>query len=95
MQWAARTSGLGTTILRFSHTQDARELLDPDSFFSGPRFFLQPRIRQQEAFGNMAAVAALRAVDDGTPALLLARNEHGRPYRMMITDARDMSAGCC
>ncbi|MGL5115523.1 MAG: NAD-dependent epimerase/dehydratase family protein, partial [Beijerinckiaceae bacterium] len=58
VRWAGRTAGLQTTILRFSHTQDAMELLDPDSFFSGPRFFLQPRIRQQEAFGNGAAVAA-------------------------------------
>lgn len=93
VHWAARTSGLKSTILRFSHTQEASELLDPDSFFSGPRFFLQPRIRQQEAFGNKAAVAALRAVDDGTPAMVLARNEQGRPFRMMITDARDMVTG--
>jgi UDP-glucose 4-epimerase len=93
IQWAARASGLKITILRFSHTQDAAELLDPESFFSGPRFFLQPRIRQQEALGNMAAVAALRAVDDGQPAMVLARNELGRPYRMMITDTRDMVSG--
>lgn len=91
--WAGRSAGLATTILRFSHTQDASELLDPDSFFSGPRFFLRSRIRQQEGFGNAAAVAALRAVDDGTEALVLARNENGRPFRMHITDARDMVAG--
>lgn len=93
VHWAARAGGLQTTILRFSHTQEASELLDPDSFFSGPRFFLHPRIRQQEAFGNAAAVAALRAVDDGTPAMVLACNENGRPFRMMITDARDMVSG--
>ena len=91
-RWAGR-GGLAVTILRFSHTQEATELLDPDSFFSGPRFFLQPRIRQQEAFGAHAAVAALRAVDDGTPALVLARNARGRPFRMHITDARDMVSG--
>ena len=51
-----RTSGVPATILRFSHTQDASELLDPGSFFSGPRFFLKPKIRQQEGFGNAAAV---------------------------------------
>ncbi|MGL4241696.1 MAG: NAD-dependent epimerase/dehydratase family protein, partial [Beijerinckiaceae bacterium] len=93
VRWAGRSAGLQTTILRFSHTQDANELLDPDSFFSGPRFFLGSRIRQQEAFGNRAVVDALRAVDDGKPALVLARNENGRPYRMHITDARDMVAG--
>ena len=47
-----RTSGVAATILRFSHTQDADELLDPASFFSGPRFFLHPKIRQQESFGH-------------------------------------------
>ncbi|WP_186416897.1 NAD(P)-dependent oxidoreductase [Bosea sp. CS1GBMeth4] len=88
-----RTSGIPATILRFSHTQDASELLDPGSFFSGPRFFLQPKIRQQEAFGNAAAVAALRTIDDGREALVLSRNEAGRPFRMHITDTRDMVAG--
>lgn len=88
-----RTSGTPATILRFSHTQDAGELLDPGSFFSGPRFFLQPKIRQQEGFGNQAAVAALRAIDDGREALVLSRNEAGRPFRMHITDTRDMVAG--
>lgn len=93
VRWAGRSARLPFTILRFSHTQAASELLDPDSFFSGPRFFLQPRIRQQEAFGAAAAVAKLRAVDDGTPAMVLARNEVGRPFRMHITDARDMTSG--
>ncbi len=93
VRWAGRSHGLPFTILRFSHTQDAAELLDPDSMFSGPRFFLQPRIRQQEAFGNRAAVSALRAADDGAPAMVMARNEKGRPFRMMITDTRDMVAG--
>lgn len=88
-----RTSGTPATILRFSHTQDASELLDPGSFFSGPRFFLQPKIRQQEGFGNQAAVTALRAIDDGAEALVLSRNEAGRPFRMHITDTRDMVAG--
>ncbi len=88
-----RTSGVPATILRFSHTQDASELLDPGSFFSGPRFFLQPKIQQQEGFGNRAAVAALRAIDDGRETLVLSRNEAGRPFRMHITDTRDMVAG--
>ena len=93
VRWAGRSARLPFTILRFSHTQDASEILDPDSFFSGPRFFLQPRIRQQQAFGNMAVAERLRALDDGAPAMVLARNEQGRPFRMHITDARDMVAG--
>lgn len=93
VKWAGRSAKLPFTILRFSHTQAASELLDPDSFFSGPRFFLHSRIRQQEGLGNAAVVARLRAVDDGTPAMVLARNENGRPFRMHITDARDMVGG--
>lgn len=93
VRFVERTTGIPATILRFSHTQDAEELLDETSFFSGPRFFLHERIHQQEAFGNAAAVAALHAVDDGTPALLLSRNDTGRPFRMHITDTRDMVEG--
>jgi UDP-glucose 4-epimerase len=90
---AERTSGVAATILRFSHTQDAGELLDPSSFFSGPRFFLHPKIRQQEGFGNRAVVDRLKAVDDGRETLVLSRNEQGRPFRMHITETRDMVEG--
>ncbi|MCB8821081.1 NAD-dependent epimerase/dehydratase family protein [Microvirga rosea] len=88
-----RTSGIPATILRFSHTQDAAELLDPSSFFSGPRFFLHAKIRQQENLGNTAAVQRLMAVDDGREALVVSRNENGRPFKMHITDTRDMIDG--
>lgn len=93
VRFTERSAGLPATILRFSHTQDASELLDETSFFSGPRFFLQPKIRQQEGFGNATAVAALKAIDEGAPALVLSRNESGRPFRMHITDTRDMVEG--
>jgi len=88
-----RSGAFETVILRFSHTQDAAELLDEESFFSGPRFFLRPRIRQQENFGNTAIADLLRSKDIGEPAHVLARNENGRPFRMHITDTRDMVAG--
>ncbi|MCA1404376.1 NAD(P)-dependent oxidoreductase [Ensifer sp. IC3342] len=93
VKFQGRASALETVILRFSHTQNAGELLDPDSFFSGPRFFLRPKIKQQEGFGNRAAADLLRAADPGKPALVLTRNENGRPFRMHITDTRDMSSG--
>jgi UDP-glucose 4-epimerase len=89
----ARSAGLETVILRFSHTQDADELLDPTSFFSGPRFYLRARIRQQEAFGNAAVVAALAPHDDGTEKLLVSRGRDGTVFRMPITDTRDIVAG--
>lgn len=88
-----RAGKMETVILRFSHTQDASELLDEGSFFSGPRFFLQPRIKQQENFGNHAVAEILRKLDTGESAHILTRNENGRPYRMHITDTRDMVQG--
>ncbi|HTV69423.1 MAG TPA: NAD(P)-dependent oxidoreductase [Rhizobiaceae bacterium] len=88
-----RVSEMETVILRFSHTQNATELLDPQSFFSGPRFFLRPKVRQQDGFGNMAAVDRLKAADPGGEALVLSRNEAGRPFQMHITDTRDMAQG--
>lgn len=88
-----RARSMETVILRFSHTQDASELLDEESFFSGPRFFLRPRIRQQESLGNTAVADLLRSKDIGTPAHVLARNQNGRPFRMHITDTRDMVSG--
>jgi UDP-glucose 4-epimerase len=93
VKFHGRTSRMETVILRFSHTQDATELLDPGSFFSGPRFFLRPRIRQQEDFGNHAVAQLLKAADPGTEAHILARNESGRPFKMHITDTRDMVQG--
>jgi UDP-glucose 4-epimerase len=89
----ARTTGMETVVLRFSHTQDATELLDPDSFFSGPRFYLRARIRQQTAFGNSAVVDALKPHDDGTEKLLVSRGRDGTVFRMPITDTRDLVAG--
>ena len=88
-----RTSRMDTVILRFAHTQDARELLDEDSFFSGPRFFLHSRIKQQESMGNHDMAALLRRHDIGEPAHILLRNERGRPYRMHITDTLDLIEG--
>lgn len=93
VQFFARAYGMATVILRFSHTQDASELLDPASFFSGPRFYLRPRIRQQESFGNAAVVEALRPFDDGTEKHLISRGQDGALFRMPITDTRDIAAG--
>ena len=88
-----RCYGLGTVILRFSHTQDATELLDPNSFFSGPRFYLKAKIRQQRDFGNIAVVGALESLDTGKNKLVVSCSEDGRPYRMGICDTRDTVKG--
>jgi UDP-glucose 4-epimerase len=94
MTWFfARAYEIGATVIRLPHTQDAAELLDPDSPFSGPRFFLRPKIAQQRAFGNDKVVALLSAFDDGSERLLLSRGADGTPYRMPIADTRDTAEG--
>lgn len=57
--FAGRSNGWDTVVLRFSHTQDPAEILDPDSFFSGPRFFASRRLERERAAGNAEVVAAL------------------------------------
>ena len=76
-------------ILRFSHTQDASELLDPNSFFSGPRFYLHAKIRQQREFGNDRVAELLESYDDGDNKLVISCSKDGRAHRMGISDTRD------
>lgn len=89
----ARRYDMPATVLRFPHTQDATELLDPRSFFSGPRFFLRQKLRQQRSLGNAETVAVLEGCDDGRERLLLSRAADGTPYQMPIGDARDVATG--
>lgn len=90
-------NGHAFAIARFSHTQAASELLDPTSFFSGPRFFIKAKIRQLRTLPTSPAVertiAALeKAADDGND-LYIGRSPEGVPYRMGIGDARDLAEG--
>jgi len=94
MTWFyARSYDMPATVLRFPHTQDATELLDPCSVFSGPRFFLRQKLEQQRQAGNTEAVELLRPYDDGTDRLVLSRSPDGTPHRMPIGDSRDVAAG--
>jgi len=89
--------GLSAAIVRLSHTQAAEELLDPQSFFSGPRFFVGPRLRALQAAPptpvTLEAIRRLQAVRAEGDQLLLACGDDGGPYRMGIADARDIASG--
>lgn len=91
--FAGRTQGWSTVVLRFAHTQDPAELLDPDSFFSGPRFFASRRLPRELAAGHDGAASTLApfADDDGT--LLLAHRADGEPVRMGILATADLAHG--
>lgn len=88
-----RTSQLEVVILRFSHTQDAVELSDPDSSMSGPRFFLAAKARQQESFGNISFASELRELDADEGKMYIATDPTGRPFRMGICETRDLVSG--
>lgn len=91
--FGGRVNGWATVALRFSHTQHPAELLDPDSFFSGPRFFASRRHRKALAAGDTALADQLApyAADDRT--LLVARREDGAPVQMGILAAADLAHG--
>jgi len=91
--FAGRTAGWATVVLRFSHTQDPAELLDPDSFFSGPRFFASRRIERERAAGHDAVVAALEPHSHDDSTLLVAHREDGAPVQMGILATPDLTAG--
>lgn len=90
-------AGLPFCILRFSHTQIASELLDPNSFFSGPRFYVNAKLRQLRNLPSSPAVAqsiaALEAVATDDEQHYIGCAPDGTPYRMGMCDARDMGQG--
>lgn len=86
-------TGLPCTVLRLEHTQRAAELLDPSSFFSGPRFYLRARITRERSLGHTALADLLARHDRGGERLLLLRDGEGRTTRMPITDHRDTVQG--
>lgn len=86
--------GLETCVLRFPHTQSADELVDPNSFFSGARFFLSGKIRQLEFFGNQKVADKLKPLaDKGEQIIIQHGEEDNKPYMMHISDVRDTAAG--
>lgn len=93
VRFYGRKHQLPYVMLRFSHVQDAAELLDPHSFFSGPRFFLAERVAKERAAGNHELADALaKHAGDDEHTLLAATREDGVPARMCILDATDMAA---
>lgn len=97
VQHFTRRAGLRCCILRFSHTQSAEELFDPNSFFSGPRFYVNAKLRQLRRLPASPAIeksiAALEAVATPEEQHYIGCSPDGVPYRMAMCDARDMASG--
>jgi UDP-glucose 4-epimerase len=97
VQHFAHRTGLRYCILRFSHTQSAEELFNQNSFFSGPRFYVNAKLRQLKRLPASPAVektiAALEAVATPEEQHYIGCSPDGTPYRMAMCDARDMASG--
>ena len=94
----AAARGLEVCILRFAHTQAADELLDPEGSFSGPRFFVAPKLRQLRGLPRTPPVAeSIARLEEvktgGRDHLYIGCDRKGRPYRMAICDVRDLVQG--
>lgn len=93
VRYYTRRYSIPSVILRISHTQNAEELLNPESFFSGPRFFLKPKIKRFKELDRKQDLDVLLPFDTGTEKLVLSRGYDGRPYMMHITETRDIVEG--
>lgn len=97
VQNIAEQTGMPYTILRFSHTQAAEELFDSNSFFSGPRFYLNAKIRQLEGLPQVPAIVntleTLRSLATDDEQHYISYGPDGKPYRMGMCDVRDMCQG--
>jgi UDP-glucose 4-epimerase len=93
----ATQTGMPYVILRFSHTQSAEELFDPNSFFSGPRFYLNAKIRQLEGLPQVPAIVktleTLRSLATQDEQHYISYGPDGKSYRMGMCDVRDMCQG--
>ncbi|MBK8023110.1 MAG: NAD(P)-dependent oxidoreductase [Chloroflexi bacterium] len=90
-------TGMPYTILRFSHTQAANELFNPNSFFSGPRFYVNAKIRQLESLPQSPAIAktieTLKGVATASEQHYISLDLDGKPFRMGMCDVRDLCQG--
>ncbi|MBV6436900.1 MAG: NAD(P)-dependent oxidoreductase [Chloroflexi bacterium] len=81
-------------ILRFSHTQTADELLDPNGPVSGPRFHINAKIRQLQGMPQtepvQKTIAALQAVATVPEQHYISLNQSGEPFMMGVCDVRDL-----
>jgi UDP-glucose 4-epimerase len=87
----ARKHALPAATLRFCHVQDPVELLDPDSFFSGPRFFLRRRVERLRAAGADTLADELASAGQGDDTLIAVHGPDGRPARMCVLATTDMA----
>jgi len=84
-------------ILRFGHSQYPHELFDEKSFFSGPRFYLNSKIKQLKKFPkNSVLVNTIKNLEKEITKKekhYIGLDQNNIPYRMNITHVRDICSG--
>lgn len=98
VQYYARTAGLSYTITRFSFTQAAHELIDPNGAFTHRIFFVNGRLRYLKQMGDRSpmtqeSIAILEKLAADDEPLLLPRDALGHAQVSEVTDARDIAQG--
>ncbi|MET4483741.1 NAD(P)-dependent oxidoreductase [Bradyrhizobium sp. F1.13.3] len=88
----------------FSHTEAARELIDPNGEYAGPAFYVNSRVRSLKASSTHHAgatsnselaqvLAVLEPLVSPDEPLLLAMDANGIPHTQELVDVRDIVQG--
>lgn len=91
-------TGFTYTITRFSHTETAVEVIEPQGVFAQRLFFVNGRLRVLNAQGNRSpqvreTIAILEKLAARDEPLLIPYDAEGRAHEIEVTDARDIAQG--
>lgn len=83
---------------RLAHIQYPHEIIDPNSIYSGPRFFVNRRLQSWQQMKVKSpqieqAIAIVEAIAESEEKLLLSCGMDGRPFQLVITHPADISQG--
>lgn len=93
-----RKSNIPGTCFRFSHTQYPQEIIDPESEWSGPRFYLNRRLKSWKNIENKTreievSISRLEAHARDEEQLFISCDDSGRSYQMVISHPQDIVDG--
>lgn len=90
--------GVDFSIARFTLTQAAEEIIDPDGIFSSRLFYVNGRLKGLKRMGStdpkvLEAISILEPLAAPDEPLLLPYDLEGNPFYQEATDARDIAQG--
>ena len=86
------------SIARFTHTEAAEELIDPNGFFAHRLFFVNGRLRYLKGMNSsdpkvLETIKILEPLAAPDEPLLLPRDREGKPFYQELADTRDIVQG--